>query len=152
MPPGFEVFEPGTDAWTPLVFDPSASTHKATFSLALGRLVAGASPGAAARELADLAPEMRRALGRPDDWGRAAPVLGLQESTAAAVRPALLLLLGAVWLMHALAVVNLGTLMLGRSVERLGEMALRTALGALAVVPGIGSVLMLRSLWTLQAR
>jgi hypothetical protein len=41
MPPGFEIFEPGTDAWTPLAWDPAAATHKATFSLALGRLAAG---------------------------------------------------------------------------------------------------------------
>ena len=46
------------------------------------------------------------------------------------MRPALLILLGAVGLILMLAAVNLGTLVLGRSIERVGEMALRTALGA----------------------
>ena len=54
----------------------------------------------------------------------------LQESITGDVRPALLILLGAVGLILMLAAVNLGTLVLGRSIERVGEMALRTALGA----------------------
>ena len=54
----------------------------------------------------------------------------LQEAITGDVRPALLILLGAVGLILMLAAVNLGTLVLGRSIERVGEMALRTALGA----------------------
>ena len=54
----------------------------------------------------------------------------LQDAITGDVRPALLILLGAVGLILMLAAVNLGTLVLGRSIERVGEMALRTALGA----------------------
>src|SRR4030095_5226103 len=73
---------------------------------------------------------MRKDLGRPDTWGRTLHVQSLQESVTGEVRPALLLLLGAVGLILMLAAVNLGTLVLGRSIERTGEMALLTALGA----------------------
>jgi putative ABC transport system permease protein len=57
-------------------------------------------------------------------------VQSLRESMTGNVRPMLWILLGAVGLILLLAAVNLGTLVLGRSVERITEMALRTALGA----------------------
>ncbi|HUQ89937.1 MAG TPA: FtsX-like permease family protein, partial [Vicinamibacterales bacterium] len=75
-------------------------------------------------------PAMRRDLGRPNQWGQAITVQALQDAITGDVRPALLILLGAVGLILMLAAVNLGTLVLGRSIERIGEMALRTALGA----------------------
>jgi putative ABC transport system permease protein len=130
MPPGFEVFGPGQDLWAPLPWVPGNAQFKATFSQALARLNRGVSVAAAEREISDLVPAMRKHLGRPDSWGRTLHVQSLQESVTGDVRPALLLLLGAVGLILLLAAVNLGTLVLGRSIERTGEMALRTALGA----------------------
>ena len=130
MPQGFESFEPGTDLWTALPWDPGSRNHTATFSLALGRLARGVTPDAASRELVDLTPAMRKDLAKANDWGQALRVQALQESITGDVRPALFILLGAVGLILMLAAVNLGTLVLGRSIERVGEMALRTALGA----------------------
>jgi predicted permease len=130
MPAGFEVFESGTDLWTPLPWTPGNAQFKATFSLGLGRLARGVSADAASREILDLVPAMRTDLARPNDWGRTLRVQPLQESITGDVRPALLILLGAVGLILMLAAVNLGTLVLGRSIERISEMALRTALGA----------------------
>ena len=130
MPEGFEIFGPGTDLWSPLPWDPSSRNHKATFSLGLGRLARGVTPEAAMQELADLAPAMRKDLAKANDWGQALRVQSLQESITGDVRPALLILLGAVGLILMLAAVNLGTFVLGRSIERVSEMALRTALGA----------------------
>jgi predicted permease len=130
MPAGFEVFEAGTDLWSPLPWTPGDNQFKATFSLALGRLARGASVDGASREIIDLVPAMRKDLSRPNDWGRTMRVQSLQESITGDVRPALLILLGAVGLILTLAAVNLGTLVLGRSIERINEMALRTALGA----------------------
>ena len=71
-----------------------------------------------------------RTSAKANDWGQTLRVQSLQESITGDVRPALLILLGAVGLILMLAAVNLGTLVLGRSIERVGEMALRTALGA----------------------
>jgi putative ABC transport system permease protein len=130
MPRGFEVFGPGHDLWAPLPWTPGSAQFTATFSTALARLNRGVSVAAAEREIQDLVPAMRKDLSRRNEWGRALNVIPLQESITGDVRPALLLLLGAVGLILMLAAVNLGTLVLGRSIERMQEMALRTALGA----------------------
>ena len=130
MPAGFEVFGPGTDIWAPLQWTPGSPQFKATFSQSVARLAPGVTPEAATRELTELAPAMRKDLGRSNQWGQTINVQKLQDAMTGDVRPALLILLGAVGLILMLAAVNLGTLVLGRSIERVGEMALRTALGA----------------------
>lgn len=130
MPPGFEIFEPGTEVWTPLPYDPASQSHTAAFSQVLGRLGAGATVATAAREVAGLVPQMRRDLSLPAEWGRTMSVAPLQGSIVKDVRQPLLILLGAVGLVLLLASANLATLLLGRSLERGTELALRTALGA----------------------
>lgn len=125
MPAGFEVFEPGTDLWIPVT-----AAHKASSSLALARLAPGVTPEAATRDITGLVPEMRQQFAHGSEWGRTLRVQSLQESITSEVRPALLILLGAVGLIVMLAAVNLGTLVLGRAIDRVGEMALRAALGA----------------------
>jgi predicted permease len=130
MAPDFDIFSRGHDLWSALPWDPSSRNHKATFSQAVARLKPGVSSDAATRELIDLTPAMRQDLAKADDWGRTIHAQPLRESITGNVRPALLILLGAVGLILMLAAVNLGTLVLGRSIERVTEMALRTALGA----------------------
>jgi putative ABC transport system permease protein len=130
MPAGFEIFGPGTDIWAPLPWAPGTPQQKASFSLGLARLARGVTPDAAGNEIVDLVPSMRKDLSRPADWGKTMRLQSLRESITGDVRPALIILLGAVGLILMLAAVNLATLVLGRSVERVGEMALRTALGA----------------------
>jgi putative ABC transport system permease protein len=130
MPPQFEIFEPGTDLWAPLAWEPGTSSFRTTFSQGVARLAPGVSIDAATRELQALAPELRRDLSRAANWGQTLRVASLQETITGDVRPALLILLGAVGLILMLAAVNLGTLVLGRSIERVNEMAVRTALGA----------------------
>jgi predicted permease len=130
MAPEFDIVSRGHDLWSALPWDPSSRNHKATFSQAVARLKPGVSAEAATREVADLTPAMRTALAKANDWGRTVHVQPLRESMTGNVRPALLILLGAVGLILMLAAVNLGTLVLGRSIERVTEMALRTALGA----------------------
>ena len=130
MPAGFDIFSRGHDLWSALPWDPSSRNHKATFSQGLARLAPGASVESASRELGQLAGAMRKDLAKADDWGRDINIVSLRESITGNVRPTLLILLGAVGLILLLAAINLGTLVLGRSVERVTEMALRTALGA----------------------
>ena len=130
MPPDFDIFARGHDLWSALPWDPAGRNHTATFSQALARLKPGVTVEAATREVADLAAAMRTDLKKGNDWGRNIHVLPLRESMTGNVRPALLILLGAVGLILMLGAVNLGTLVLGRSIERVTEMALRTALGA----------------------
>jgi putative ABC transport system permease protein len=130
MPRGFEIFGRDHDLWSALPWNPSDRNHKASFSQAIARLAPGVTADAATRELITLAPVMRQELAKANDWGRNIHVEALRESMTGNVRPALLILLGAVGLILMLAAVNLGTLVLGRSIERTNEMALRTALGA----------------------
>jgi putative ABC transport system permease protein len=130
MPATFELFGRGADLWVPLPFAAGTAANRTNFSLAIGRLRPGATVESASSELAALAPEMRRGLGRPADWGQTMRVNALQETSTRQVRPALSLLFAAVGLILMLGAVNLGTLVLGRSIERARELAVRTAMGA----------------------
>ena len=126
----FDIFGRGHDLWSALPWDPSDRNYKASFSQGLARLAPGVSAETASRELIELAPAMRTDLAKANDWGRTINVQPLRDAMTGNVRPALLILLGAVGLILLLGAVNLGTLVLGRSIERVTEMALRTALGA----------------------
>ena len=130
MPPDFDIFGRDHDLWSALPWDPSAQNFKATFSLAIARLKPAVGSDSATRELIELAPAMRTQLGKANEWGQTIRVQPLRDAITGNIRPALLILLGAVGLILMLAAVNLGTLVLGRSIERITEMALRTALGA----------------------
>jgi putative ABC transport system permease protein len=130
MPRGFEFLEPGTDVWTALPFVPGSPQQRSQFSLAFARLRTGVPVDAAHAELQQLLPAMREALKKTAEWGREAAVVPMQEHVTGAVRSSLLILLAAVGLILLLAAVNLGTLVLSRSIERAREMAVRTALGA----------------------
>jgi predicted permease len=130
MPPAFELLGRRTDLWVPMPFVPGTPTQRQTFSSALARRRGGATDASASREVTSLAPEMRQALALPDDWGRTLRVESLQRTTTEDVRPALMVLVAAVGLVLLLAAVNLGTLVLGRSIERARELAVRSAVGA----------------------
>jgi predicted permease len=128
MAAGFEVLGPGTDLWVP--WARTRDFFRTSVNQAIARLAPGATVESATAELQALTPAMRADLGRTGDWGRTVRVARLQDEITGDVRPSLFILLGAVGLMLLLAAVNLGTLVLGRSVERIREMAVRTALGA----------------------
>jgi hypothetical protein len=130
MPNGVEVLGRGTDLWVPAVYAPGSPQYRQTTALALARLRSGVSVEAASGELAALAGEMRREMGKPEDWGQTLRASALQESITGKVRPTLLLLLGAVGFILLLGGVNLGTLVLGGSIARARELAVRTAVGA----------------------
>ncbi len=118
MQGGFEFLEPGTDVWTALTLDPRAANYKATFSQALARLRADVTADCATMELASLVPAMRAALGKSNDWGQTIRVEALQQTMTGSLQPTLLILLAAVGLILLIAAVNLGTLVLSRSIER----------------------------------
>jgi putative ABC transport system permease protein len=120
------------DIWTPLSFDPNdmhGRSRKARALNVVGRLADGASQEQAQREFTVIAARLGSSY--PDSnagWG--AQVLAVQEQLVTTVRPALMLIMGAVGFLLLIVCANVANLMLARLSARRTEIAVRAALGA----------------------
>jgi putative ABC transport system permease protein len=166
MPRGMPFFDnlPPVNLFVPLSYAPSdeMNTRGNHYLNVVGRLRPGVTVAQAQAEMTGISAQLEKEF--PANRGLGAKVIPVREQLVGNVRPALLVLSGAVAFVLLIACVNVANLTLARATAREQEFAVRSALGAtrlhlltqllaeslpIALLGGAGGVLL--ALWGIRA-
>ena len=129
MPPAF-AHPARTEMWTPLVLEGAPATNaRSRFIRMIGRLKPGVKCEQASSAVAGVAASLAGADAE-NQGGWSAEANPIASRYTGDIKPALLVLLGAVGFVLLIAAANIGNLLLARAADRGREVAIRASLGA----------------------
>lgn len=129
MPPKFK-FPSWADLWIPLAWTNEKRAVRGNHNyMVLGRLKPEVSVQQAKADLSSISARLEQQYPE-DDKGWGSTVVPLREQIVSDVRPALLVLFGAVGFVLLIACANLANLVLAKTLARKKEIAIRASLGA----------------------
>jgi putative ABC transport system permease protein len=128
---GPKMVKPGfAQLWVPLALTPKEASVRGNHNLlSIARLKPGVTLSQAQTEMNTISQRLEESYPE-DDKGWGANLNSMREETVGDVRPALLMILGAVAFVLLIACANVANLILARTFARRKEIAIRTAMGA----------------------